>query len=52
MTRAVIPDFKLNKNIDYRLLSRGGHVGFLAGSLRRPRFWLEHYLPAYYRDIK
>ncbi|WED22069.1 hydrolase [Vibrio sp. JC009] len=52
MTEAVIPKFKLNDNIDYRLLKSGGHVGFLSGSFRKPEFWLEQALPAYYQHIK
>ncbi|RMD80079.1 MAG: hypothetical protein D6809_02085 [Gammaproteobacteria bacterium] len=29
------------------LLPRGGHVGFVAGSPWRPRYWLEERLPAF-----
>ena len=52
MTREVIPEFKLNDNIHYRLLHSGGHVGFLTGSIRKPKFWLEDAMPAYYRHIQ
>lgn len=38
MTHEVIPTFTLPNHIDYQLLERGGHVGFMTGSLRRPRF--------------
>lgn len=51
MTDKVIPNFKLNDNIHYRLFSRGGHVGFLSGSLTKPAFWLEKALPNYYQHL-
>ncbi|WP_260259986.1 hydrolase [Vibrio intestinalis] len=52
MTDAVIPQFVLPDNIDYRLLEQGGHVGFVSGSVLKPRFWLEETLPAYYQCLK
>jgi predicted alpha/beta-fold hydrolase len=51
MTHEVIPTFSLPSHINYQLLDRGGHVGFMTGSLRRPRFWLEESLPSYYRHF-
>ena len=51
MTEAVIPKFVLPDNIDYQLYEHGGHVGFLCGSVLKPRFWLEEALPAYYESI-
>ncbi|CAM2988268.1 hydrolase [Vibrio rarus] len=48
MTDAVIPTFKLNKNIKYLLLGNGGHVGFIGGALTQPYFWLEMALPSFY----
>ncbi|MDA0149470.1 hydrolase [Vibrio sp. LaRot3] len=52
MTDAVIPHFVLPDNIDYRLFDQGGHVGFVTGSVLKPRFWLEETLPAYYHSLK
>ena len=52
MTDQVIPKFTLNKNIHYRLFNQGGHVGFLAGSITKPKFWLEETLPNYYQNIR
>ncbi|NOI66209.1 hydrolase [Vibrio sp. 99-8-1] len=49
MTEKVIPDFKLNSNIHYRLCQHGGHVGFMTGTINKPSFWLEDYLPHYYQ---
>lgn len=51
MTEAVIPKYVLPKNIDYRLFDQGGHVGFVSGSVLKPRFWLEEALPAYYQSL-
>ncbi|MGD8172409.1 hydrolase [Vibrio sp. TRT 21S02] len=52
MTDAVIPKFVLPENIDYQLYDQGGHVGFVSGSVLKPRFWLEEMLPAYYESLK
>ncbi len=41
MTHAVIPKQPLPKNITYCLTEHGGHVGFIAGTLSQPYFWLE-----------
>ena len=38
MTDAVIPHFVLPDNIDYRLMDNGGHVGFVTGSMLKPKF--------------
>ncbi|USD41386.1 hydrolase [Vibrio sp. SCSIO 43135] len=51
MTDQVIPKFVLPDNIDYRLFAQGGHVGFVTGSVLKPRFWLEEALPAYYESF-
>ncbi|CCN72076.1 putative hydrolase [Vibrio nigripulchritudo ATCC 27043] len=48
MTEAVIPDYPLPAHVNYHLLPKGGHVGFVTGSLFRPKFWLEEALPEYY----
>ncbi len=50
MTDAVIPNQPLPETINYQLLKHGGHVGFLSGTLLKPRFWLEEMLPLYYRE--
>lgn len=51
MTKKVIPNFTLRDNIHYRLFQRGGHVGFLSGSIAKPRFWLEDNMPLYYQHM-
>ncbi|USD65517.1 hydrolase [Vibrio sp. SCSIO 43136] len=51
MTEAVIPRFALPDHIEYQLLDRGGHVGFVTGTLWQPRLWLEEALPAYYASF-
>ncbi|MCW8329662.1 hydrolase [Photobacterium sp. SDRW27] len=51
MTSAVIPPQPLPDNIDYHLTPYGGHVGFVSGSWRNPRFWLEETVPAWFREV-
>ena len=42
MSHAVIPrPEQLSPTVRYELSQRGGHVGFLHGTLWRPRFWLD-----------
>ncbi|MGW1444285.1 hydrolase [Serratia rhizosphaerae] len=48
MTDAVIPDLSaLPPNIEYQLTERGGHVGFVGGTLHKPQMWLEQRIPAW-----
>ncbi len=51
MSDAVILRHALPANIKYRLFENGGHVGFLSGSVTRPRFWLEKTLPYYFKPL-
>jgi len=46
MTGAVIPELsRLPANIEYQLTQNGGHVGFVGGTLRQPKMWLEQRIP-------
>lgn len=46
MDHRVIPTHKeLSPHIEYYLFNKGGHVGFVDGTLRQPRFWLEEAVP-------
>lgn len=48
MPRSVIPGEKeLSSYTTLELSPHGGHVGFISGSLRAPRFWLETRVPEY-----
>ncbi|KAA8996489.1 hydrolase [Affinibrenneria salicis] len=48
MAPAVIPDLaSLPDNIEYQLTERGGHVGFVGGSVWKPEMWLEQRIPAW-----
>ncbi|KFK93054.1 MULTISPECIES: hydrolase [unclassified Serratia (in: enterobacteria)] len=48
MTDEVIPDLStLPANIEYQLTERGGHVGFVGGTLKKPQMWLEQRIPAW-----
>lgn len=48
MNEAVIPQFALPSHLHYCLTKHGGHVGFISGDWRHPRYWLEEHLPSYY----
>ncbi|CNF12668.1 putative hydrolase [Yersinia rohdei] len=48
MTAEVIPDLRaLPGNIAYQLTEHGGHVGFVGGSLKQPKMWLEQRIPTW-----
>ncbi|CNE22521.1 hydrolase [Yersinia nurmii] len=48
MTSDVIPDqTALPSNIEYQLTKHGGHVGFVGGSIKQPKMWLEQRIPAW-----
>ncbi|WON76711.1 hydrolase [Serratia sp. UGAL515B_01] len=48
MTDEVIPDLtSLPTNIEYQLTERGGHVGFVGGTLKKPQMWLEYRIPSW-----
>ena len=46
MTDAVIPQpEQLSPSIEYQLTQKGGHVGFVGGTLMKPKMWLEQRVP-------
>ncbi|MEH8022225.1 hydrolase [Rheinheimera metallidurans] len=48
LSQAVIPTAnELNQHILYELTSGGGHVGFVGGSVFKPRFWLNQRIPEF-----
>lgn len=49
MTESVIPSQPLPDNIDYHLYEKGGHVGFISGSIFKPTFWLENSIPTWFK---
>ncbi len=48
MTEAVVPTSALPKDVNYHLLAKGGHVGFVEGHLFKPKLWLERALPEHF----
>lgn len=49
MTPAVIPSSaELGSSVTLELSARGGHVGFVSGPPRAPRYWLDERVPAYF----
>lgn len=48
MTAEVIPKLEdLPPSVEYQLTEYGGHVGFVSGSLRHPKMWLEQRIPTW-----
>lgn len=46
MAQEVVPDLsQLPPCVEYQMTEHGGHVGFVSGSWRRPRLWLEERIP-------
>ena len=41
---------ELSKTIQLELSERGGHIGFIEGSLLRPKFWLEKRVKRFFQD--
>ena len=48
MLPGIVPDeLELSESIELELSKHGGHVGFVAGSVRKPVFWLQERIPEY-----
>lgn len=53
MTPAVIPTPPdLSPHVTLEVSKKGGHVGFVAGSIRRPVYYLEERIPAFLRALR
>ncbi|MBF7074385.1 hydrolase [Glaciecola sp. MH2013] len=51
MTEAVVPSSKdLSPSVAYELSEKGGHVGFLYGSLWSPKLWLQQRISAFFSE--
>lgn len=52
MLPGVVPDeHELSETVELELSEYGGHVGFVAGSVRQPVFWLQKRIPEYLSDF-
>ena len=43
---------ELSKNISLNLTQHGGHVGFVSGSLFKPKYWLEERIAQYFSNLR
>jgi len=51
MTQAVIPTpEEISSAVTLELLEKGGHVGFVAGSLFSPDYWLERRIVSFFKE--
>ena len=52
MTNEVLPNQKkLPQNVKMELTKNGGHVGFVSGSIFRPRYWLEERILLFIQNL-
>lgn len=51
MTQSIIPTKdELSDSVELELTQNGGHVGFIAGTLFKPEYWLEKHIVSYLKD--
>ena len=51
MPATVLPDEgALPKNVSLEVSEHGGHVGFIGGTLLKPRYWLEERIPSFFEE--
>ena len=49
MTKKVIPQSnELSDSVEFELTKKGGHVGFISGTLLKPEYWLEKRITEYF----
>lgn len=52
LTHKVIPELhQMSSKIKFELSQFGGHVGFVYGSLLKPKFWLEERIPHWFKEF-
>lgn len=52
LTKKVIPEAeKMSTKIRFELSEFGGHVGFVYGSLLKPKYWLEERIPNWFQEF-
>ncbi|MBL0721480.1 MAG: hydrolase [Sulfurovum sp.] len=52
MTPEILPTSdEVSNSIDLEIYNKGGHVGFVAGSILRPKYWLEDRIMEYFNRL-
>lgn len=52
LTKKVIPEAnKMSEKIRFELSEFGGHVGFVYGSILKPKYWLEERIPKWFQEF-
>lgn len=52
LTKKVIPEAnKMSEKICFELSDFGGHVGFVYGSILKPKYWLEERIPKWFQEF-
>ncbi|MFT5880378.1 MAG: putative alpha/beta-fold hydrolase [Moritella sp.] len=52
LTKKVIPtEANMSEQISFELSKYGGHVGFVYGSILKPKYWLEERIPNWFKEF-
>ena len=52
MTREVVPnEEEVSTQVQIELLTSGGHLGFVSGSILKPEYWLEKRIIRYLKSF-
>lgn len=53
MTPSILPKNEdVSNHVKIELYKKGGHVGFVAGTILNPQYWLEQRIVCYFKNFK
>jgi len=53
MTPEILPTFdEVSSSVELEIYSKGGHVGFVSGSILKPKYWLEYRVIEYLKRFR